>query len=80
MLIKKIVVFLIIFLVATFSVADELKPFKFELEEKPVQSNICKINNAEKIIKAGAHVLVAGNTVFKSADPILTIRKLKAIT
>ena len=45
MLIKKIVVFLITFLVAKFSVADELKPFKFELEEKPVQSNICKINN-----------------------------------
>ncbi len=38
------------------------------------------LNNAEKIIKAGAHVLVAGNTVFKSADPISTIRKLKAIT
>jgi ribulose-phosphate 3-epimerase len=35
--------------------------------------------NAKQIIEAGADVLVAGNTIFKSADPIATIARLKAI-
>lgn len=35
--------------------------------------------NAQKLIKAGADVLVAGNTVFGSADPKLTISLLKNI-
>jgi ribulose-phosphate 3-epimerase len=35
--------------------------------------------NAKSIIDAGADVLVAGNTVFKSANPIATIAQLKAI-
>lgn len=35
--------------------------------------------NANEIIKAGADVLVAGNFVFKSADPIKTIAQLKTI-
>ncbi len=37
------------------------------------------VANAKSIIDAGAHVLVAGNTVFKSADPKATIAQLKAI-
>jgi ribulose-phosphate 3-epimerase len=37
------------------------------------------IENASSIVAAGADVLVAGNTVFKSADPIATIARLKAI-
>ena len=37
------------------------------------------LENAASIVAAGADVLVAGNTVFKSDDPIDTIRKLKAI-
>ncbi len=37
------------------------------------------LDNAQSILDAGAHVLVAGNTVFKSADPIGTIAKLKAL-
>ena len=37
------------------------------------------LDNAKQIIDAGADVLVAGNTVFKSADPIQTIALLKAI-
>lgn len=45
MVIKRIFVFLMISLVMKFSVADELKPFKFEEEEKSVQSNVCKVNN-----------------------------------
>jgi ribulose-phosphate 3-epimerase len=37
------------------------------------------LQNAKSIIDAGANVLVAGNTVFKSANPIETIAALKAI-
>ena len=37
------------------------------------------LENAAAIIAAGAHVLVAGNTVFKSADPVATIASLKRI-
>lgn len=37
------------------------------------------LENAKEIIDAGADVLVAGNTVFRSEDPAATIAKLKAI-
>lgn len=37
------------------------------------------LENAPSIIAAGADVLVAGNTVFKSADPKATISRLKNI-
>ena len=37
------------------------------------------LENAHTIVHAGADVLVAGNTVFKSADPKETIRQLKHI-
>lgn len=37
------------------------------------------LQNAPAIIKAGAHVLVAGNTIFKSKDPKGTIAQLKKI-
>ena len=37
------------------------------------------LQNAQSIIDAGADVLVAGNTVFKSPDPAETIRILKHI-
>ncbi len=37
------------------------------------------LNNAAAIVEAGAHVLVAGNTVFASKDPISTIAQLKQI-
>ncbi|KAI9449614.1 ribulose-phosphate 3-epimerase [Russula earlei] len=35
--------------------------------------------NAKQITDAGADVLVAGNTVFKSADPVATIAALKSL-
>jgi ribulose-phosphate 3-epimerase len=35
------------------------------------------LENAASIMAAGADVLVAGNTIFKSADPKATIRQLK---
>ena len=37
------------------------------------------LENAPSIIAAGADVLVAGNTVFKSADPAATIAQLKSL-
>lgn len=37
------------------------------------------LQNAPDIINAGAHVLVAGNTVFRSKDPKDTIAQLKKI-
>jgi ribulose-phosphate 3-epimerase len=37
------------------------------------------LDNAEIIVKSGADVLVAGNTVFSSADPTDTIKRLKAV-
>jgi len=37
------------------------------------------LENAKSILDAGAHVLVAGNTVFKSTDPKETISKLKSL-
>ena len=36
------------------------------------------LDNAKAIIEAGADILVAGNAVFKSADPKATIAKLKS--
>ncbi|MDP3461830.1 MAG: ribulose-phosphate 3-epimerase [Bacteroidales bacterium] len=36
-------------------------------------------HNAKELIVAGADVLVAGNAIFKSADPIEEIRQLKSI-
>jgi len=35
-------------------------------------------HNARALVKAGADILVAGNSVFRSADPIEAIRQLKA--
>ena len=35
------------------------------------------IENASALFEAGAHVLVAGNAVFKSPNPLDTISRLK---
>jgi ribulose-phosphate 3-epimerase len=35
------------------------------------------VDNASSLVKSGADVLVAGNTVFSSKDPIQTIHCLK---
>ena len=37
------------------------------------------VENAAEIIAAGADVLVVGNTVFKSSDPVATIHRLKQL-
>jgi ribulose-phosphate 3-epimerase len=54
------------------------------INEKALQVHIeidggVTLENAPSIVAAGADVLVAGNTVFKSADPVATIAQLKAI-
>ena len=38
------------------------------------------VENAKSLLDAGADVLVAGNTVFKSNDPAATIKALKQIS
>jgi len=38
------------------------------------------VENAKSLVDAGADVLVAGNTVFSSSDPLKTIAKLKAFS
>ncbi len=38
------------------------------------------LENAGKLVKAGVNVLVAGNTVFRSANTVETIRQLKMIS
>ncbi|MEN9686787.1 MAG: hypothetical protein RLZZ28_2573 [Bacteroidota bacterium] len=38
------------------------------------------LQNAASILQAGADILVAGNTVFKSADPLATIAALKKLS
>jgi len=59
-----------------------------KLKTKIIERNLgCKIEidggvglqNAEEILKAGADVLVAGSSVFKSDDPTKTIDRLKSI-
>lgn len=37
------------------------------------------LQNAEVLVKAGADILVAGNSVFGSADPVKTIHELKMV-
>jgi len=38
-----------------------------------------KTNNADKLLEAGADVLVAGSFVFNSDNPIETIKELKSL-
>ncbi|MGB6369522.1 MAG: ribulose-phosphate 3-epimerase [Atribacterota bacterium] len=37
------------------------------------------LNNISKVIKAGAEIIVAGQIIFKSANPEMTIKKIKNI-
>jgi ribulose-phosphate 3-epimerase len=52
---------------------EQMLPVKIEIDGGVT------LENAAGIIAAGAHVLVAGNTVFKSADPAGVIEQLKVI-
>jgi ribulose-phosphate 3-epimerase len=61
---------------------DKIKTLRRMIDEKGLKVHIeidggVTLDNAATIIKAGADVLVAGNTVFSSPDPKATIAQLK---
>src|SRR5436190_13527663 len=61
---------------------EKIKQLRKMIDEKKLNVKIemdggVTIDNASEIVKAGADVLVAGNAVFKSADPKSSISKLK---
>ncbi|MBK8145229.1 MAG: ribulose-phosphate 3-epimerase [Bacteroidetes bacterium] len=63
---------------------EKIKQLKAEIIRRNTQTLIeidggVTLENAKEIIDAGADVLVAGNTVFASANPAETIRQLKAL-
>ncbi|MFN5183995.1 MAG: ribulose-phosphate 3-epimerase [Bacteroidota bacterium] len=62
---------------------NKVKDLKKLIQEKHSKALIeidggVDLNNYRKLIEMGANVLVAGNTVFASNDPLLTIKKLKS--
>ena len=63
---------------------DKIKQLRKMIDEKGLKVQIeidggVTVENAASIIAAGADVLVAGNTVFKSADPKATIAELQSL-
>jgi ribulose-phosphate 3-epimerase len=63
---------------------EKIKQLRKMIDEKGLNVHIeidggVTVENAPSIIAAGADVLVAGNTVFKSVDPKEVIRQLKKI-
>jgi ribulose-phosphate 3-epimerase len=63
---------------------DKIKQLRKMIDERGLKVLIeidggVTLENASAIIGAGADVLVAGNTVFKSADPKATITQLKLL-
>jgi ribulose-phosphate 3-epimerase len=63
---------------------EKIKALRRMIDEKGLKVHIeidggVTLENAKSILAAGADVLVAGNTVFKSADPKYIIDRLKAI-
>jgi ribulose-phosphate 3-epimerase len=63
---------------------EKIKQLRKMIDERGLKVHIeidggVTLENAASIIAAGADVLVAGNTVFKSADPKTTISQLKKL-
>ena len=63
---------------------EKIKQLRKMIDERGLKTLIeidggVTVENAATIVAAGADVLVAGNTVFKSKDPKATIRQLKEI-
>lgn len=63
---------------------DKIRRLKSKIIERNLDVKIeidggVGLQNAEVILKAGADVLVAGSSVFKSDDPLLTIKRLKEL-
>ena len=62
----------------------KIRQLKQMIQERNLHTHIeidggVTLQNAKSILDAGADVLVAGNTVFRSEDPIGTIASLKAM-
>lgn len=63
---------------------EKIRQLRRMIDEKALDTKIevdggITLDNAAAIVRAGANVLVAGNTVFRSIDPKATISKLKKI-
>jgi len=63
---------------------EKIRQVKKMIDERGLKTLIeidggVTIDNATSIVHAGADVLIAGSTVFKSTDPIATIAQLKSI-
>ena len=63
---------------------EKIKQLRKMIDERGLNIHIeidggVTLENAASIVEAGADVLIAGSTVFKSPDPIATIAKLKVI-
>ena len=63
---------------------EKIKQLRAMIDERGLSVHIeidggITLENAGAIVQAGADALVAGNTVFKSADPAATIAQLKAV-
>ena len=63
---------------------DKVKKLRKMINDKDLDTHIeidggVNIDNAKKLIDAGANVLVAGSFVFKSQNPTQTIKDLKSI-
>ena len=63
---------------------DKIRTLRKMIDEQGLEVHIeidggITTANAPSIVQAGADVLVAGNTIFKSPDPAATIAQLKAI-
>ena len=64
---------------------EKIKQLRKMIDEKSLNVLIeidggVTVENAKELMEAGADVLVAGNTVFSSANPLQTIKELKAVT
>ena len=63
---------------------EKIKQLRKMIDEAGLKTKIevdggVNLSNAKQIVDAGANVLVAGNAVFKSADPKQTIHQLKSL-
>lgn len=64
---------------------EKIKQLKKMISERSLNVKIevdggVSVDNAKQIIEAGADVLVTGNAVFRSGDPVATIAALKKIS
>jgi ribulose-phosphate 3-epimerase len=64
---------------------DKVKALRRMVDDKKLNVFIevdggVTVENAPSLVEAGADILVAGNTVFSSKNPLQTIRQLKAVS